>query len=295
MPIKSFVFGSTGYIGNAVAKYLRVKGHCVYGLTRSHSSSQILARDEIIPVIGTMQNISPYKSILLDCDNIILAAADYSDPNADILLLEALELLFKNSTKEPILLYTSGCWIYGDTNGKSVSEKDPVDPKSIVSGRRKTELIILNSSFWKGIVIRPGLVYGRSGGFWAKKLFDSTQESVILWGNPLTYWSLVHVDSLASAYHLLLNKVQSTSGQIFNCSGYNATKMKIIKSCHAISGIKKYFFCEPKADLEIGMSYDIQINSSKLTELGWKHHHSSLESAPELYFKSFKAINVVRK
>jgi nucleoside-diphosphate-sugar epimerase len=58
------VTGANGYIGTAVARaFVRVVW-TTYGLTRSQNSIAELAVEEIIPVIGSIDDIGHHKSIL---------------------------------------------------------------------------------------------------------------------------------------------------------------------------------------------------------------------------------------
>lgn len=52
MSRKVFVTGSTGFIGNAVAKRFVAGGYSVYGLVRSEEKSKELVKEEITPIIG---------------------------------------------------------------------------------------------------------------------------------------------------------------------------------------------------------------------------------------------------
>ena len=59
-----FVTGATGYIGLNVATAYRRAGHEVWGLTRSPQKANILARREIRPVTGSMQD--PGYNVITD-------------------------------------------------------------------------------------------------------------------------------------------------------------------------------------------------------------------------------------
>ncbi len=50
--MRVFVMGATGYIGFQVAQAFRRAGHAVWGLTRNAGRRQMLASQEIVPVVG---------------------------------------------------------------------------------------------------------------------------------------------------------------------------------------------------------------------------------------------------
>ena len=50
-----FVTGATGFIGLSVASALAQRGHRVLGLARTSEKARVLARREIEPVLGGLQ------------------------------------------------------------------------------------------------------------------------------------------------------------------------------------------------------------------------------------------------
>ena len=60
-----FITGATGYIGWTVANTFRRAGYRVWGLTRSKEKANRLEKNEIVPVIGSLQKPDSFKSIAL--------------------------------------------------------------------------------------------------------------------------------------------------------------------------------------------------------------------------------------
>ncbi len=167
--MKIFIMGATGFIGFSVAQAFRRAGHEVWGVTRSKEKTKILLQNEIFPVIGNMQNPDSYKKYIDECSVLIQAASD-NENNQSELDKKTIETFIKSSKEsdsKKTIIHTSGCWIYGDTKGKMVDESSPKDPIEMVKWRIGNENLVLNSKEVKGIVIRPGCVYGKQGSLYS--------------------------------------------------------------------------------------------------------------------------------
>lgn len=67
------------------------------------------------------------------------------------------------SSKLPSI-YTSGMWVHGSSTKEVVSDTTPlVNPNSLVAWRPVVEQALLEDDRVNGIVIRPALLYGKSG------------------------------------------------------------------------------------------------------------------------------------
>ncbi len=143
--MKVFVTGATGYIGFQVALALRRAGHRVWGLVRSQEKGQVLAKNEIIPVLGDMQRPESYLSVAEQCPVLIHAATEYSAERVTLerLTAESLIRLGNSGAKPKTFIYTSGVWVYGDTGGRLVDETSPLDAVSVVAWRPAHEQLVL--------------------------------------------------------------------------------------------------------------------------------------------------------
>ncbi|MDE2483648.1 MAG: NAD-dependent epimerase/dehydratase family protein, partial [candidate division NC10 bacterium] len=179
--MKVFVTGANGYIGLNVASAFRRAGHEVWGLVRSEKKAHTIATHEIRPVIGSMQQPDSYRQIAEQCAVLIHAAVDYQ---ADTFSLDrqTMEVLLATSNRDSqskIVVYTSGTWVYGDTLGKTVDEGASLRPAALVASRPGIEQMVLNASGVRGVVVRPGCVYGRQGGL-AGMWFDGPDKGRLL-------------------------------------------------------------------------------------------------------------------
>lgn len=298
--MKVFITGATGYIGSSVARIFRRAGYQVWGLTRSREKAVIMERDEIIPVIGSLHEPELFKAFALDCDVIIHTAIDYQAETA-ALEKQTIELFIenaKNSTITQTLLYTSGTWVYGDTSGQPVDENDPLAAIEEIAWWLEIEQIVLNSEALKGLVIRPGVMYGKSGGMtgmWFKGATNGNVVQIVGAGN--NHWAMVHVDDLAHAY--LLAARSSLGGEAFNVvDNTRNTVLKMASAAAQAAGSIHQIEFIPLEDAkkEMGAAFaealalDQIVEASKARELlGWQPAHQGFIPEVRTYYRAWKA------
>jgi len=214
--MKLFITGATGYIGFNVATTFRRAGCTVWGLTRSQEKASLLAGHEIQPVIGTLQEPDTFTALVAESDVIIHTAIDRIDAAArDTMTVKELLNVTQQAANPPTFIYTSSVWVYGDTHGQPVTEQSPLSPPEAVAWRPSVEQMVLNAGWIKGVVLRPGVVYGKSGGL-TSLWFDGASDNNVLQvvGDGYNHWAMVHVDDLAQGY--LLAAQRGVGGEVFN-------------------------------------------------------------------------------
>ncbi len=94
---------------------------------------------------------------------------------------------------------------YADTaeesGDKLVDETNPLDPIKLVAWRPAHEQLVLQAKAVRGLVIRPGCVYGGRGGMtgdWFAAAAAGKPPTVV--GSSQNRWAMVHIDDLADAY-----------------------------------------------------------------------------------------------
>jgi nucleoside-diphosphate-sugar epimerase len=296
--MKVFITGATGYIGFQVALALRRAGHKVWGLVRSQEKGQALAKNEIIPVIGSMQKPESYLSTAEQCSVLIHAATEYSADRVALekLTAESLIGVGNGGAKPKTLIYTSGVWVYGDTSCQMVDETSSLNPAKLVSWRPEVEEMVLNAQEVKGIVIRPGCVYGRQGGMtglWFKGAYQDKALKGIGDGN--NHWAMVQVEDLAEAY--VLAAESRLRGEVFNLA--DRSHSSISENLKAVAGATGYskeieFIPAEKASQTLGdyaycLALDQHVDASKATRLlGWQPKHSGFVEEVEAHFAAWK-------
>jgi len=297
--MKVFITGATGYIGFNVATALRRAGHEVWGLARTEEKAQLLARNEIHPIPGSLQAPDSFRARAEQCSVLIHAAADYTTDTFALDQKVVGELLnaARRGARPKTLIYTSGVWVHGDTGGKLVDETAPPAPPKLVSLRPVTEELVLKASGVRGLIIRPGCVYGRQGGLtgvWFKGAHTDKALKVVGDGN--NRWAMVHVDDLADGY--VRAAESGLAGEAFNLVDRSRSpvgEMARYVACAAGYEGTTAFVPVAEAAKTFGdtaecVAMDQQIDGRKATRLlGWQPKHNGFIDEVETYFASWKA------
>jgi nucleoside-diphosphate-sugar epimerase len=297
--MRVFITGATGYIGHAVAKAFRAKGHTVYGLVRSEAKGHILSLDEIWPVIGDLQQPDSYIKILDKVEVAVHCAFDFSQNGVDydMKTIETMVQAFSHSSLPRSILYTSGIWLYGSTGTTVVDESSPLNPIDLVQWRVEHEKRVLDAStsHLKTVVLRPGCVYGNVGGL-TNLLFSSIHHGEVLSiGEGSNHWAMVHVQDLAHAYVSVAEK--ELNGVTFNVVDDSSfTLREIVEAIARSAGLagKIRSISLEEAEKQMGpiargLVLDQQIDNSRIKRLlKWQIHHAPFIREMDLYFHAWK-------
>ena len=212
--MKVFVAGATGYIGSAVTKALLRRGHEVIGGARSDAAAAKLGKEGVEPLRVDLANPATLAAGARATDATIQAASSSdamsseTEPPASHAIVEALA----GSGKTFIL--TSGVWVYGATPGEPATEASKLNPVALTAWRLPVEEEVLTAQGLRGIVIRPGMVYGNGGGLVHLLVGQAKQGNVLLPGGGSNRWAAVHVEDLADLYVLALERKDAAG--VFN-------------------------------------------------------------------------------
>jgi nucleoside-diphosphate-sugar epimerase len=298
--MRIFITGASGYIGNAVAKAFRRSGHQVFGLVRSESKAQNLRAEEIIPVIGLLENPTTYLEEAKKAEVLIHCAFEASSSSVprDLQTIETLLEAANSSFLPRIIIYTSGVWVYGNTGNDFVDEAAPLNPLNLVKWRPAHEEKILKSAhdLLKPIVIRPGCVYGKSGGLTSIWFSSAVQGALTIVGNGQNTWSMVHIDDLAEAYVLAAEKELNCITLSINDGRNPLIKQiaeEIAKAVDFPSKIR--FLSYEEAFKQFGpVAEGLIVNQKVKNEramrlLGWRPRHPAFVDAVKDYYEAWKA------
>lgn len=297
--MKIFITGATGYIGFNVAMAYRRAGHAVWGLTRSEEKARNLARHEIRPVVGRMQDPGGWRDAAVGCNVLIHAAVDFeADPFAlDRQTVEFLHSLAKQGPQPKTLIYTSGVWVYGDTRGRMVDETTPLNPPRMVARRPGIEQLVLDAADVHGLVIRPGCVYGYQGGLTGMWFGGAVQEkSLSAAGDGANRWAMVHADDLADAY--LRAGESGLRGEVFNIT--DRSRWSVAEMLTAVARATGHtgrirFIPTAEAAKSMGdfaecLALDQHVDARKaVRRLGWQPKHGGFVDEVEACFMSWNA------
>jgi nucleoside-diphosphate-sugar epimerase len=281
-----FLTGATGYIGGAIADALQRTGHMVLGLAHSDKSAKVLQERSMSPLRGDLRDPASLAQGARQADAVIHAATMNSSDmaEADIAAVEAI-LAALEGTNKPFI-YTSGCWVLGNSGDTVADEESPTDPPAIVAWRPALERRILAAAEHgvHAIVLRPANVYGRAGGIPAMLINLARQSGTAHYiGTGENHCPMVQVDDLADAYVRALAK--APAGTLFNIPGSPAMRFKeIARAISQVAGLHgrtESWTLEdarqvlgPLAD---ALALDLQVSGARAHRLlGWAPHAPSV-------------------
>jgi len=273
----------------------------VYGLTRDPHNISHLKAHEIIPVIGDAKNVEEFKQYLKACPVIVDCSNSMPDkPDAPefqpLGILKATEEISKS--RDPLLppkifVYTSGIMVYGN-DPRVRDEAWPVGTHFYAQFRRKVEEAVTHSPHVSGTVIRPGWVFGGTGGGVADSFFFRNPSKLVLYGRSKDRrFSWIHIDDLAEAYVAAVIKPFASRGQIFNIvNGYdNPAFVDLAIKGSRLAGYKGEIYWEENRNyMDEAADATVILNSLQATALlGWTPKIFGFLDNLELYYESYKA------
>jgi len=276
--MRVFITGASGYIGTAVCAAVKKHGHDVVGLARSAESIEKLKAAGVHPVAGSLSDHSVLREMTHDADAVIHCAFEQSaeGPGLESGALDAM--LGAVDTDHEAFIYTSGVWVYGDTGGKTVDERAPLNPIPLVAWRPAMEKKVQDAQRHKlrTIVIRPGLVYGGNGGIVGMMIGLAKAQQLAIFGDGKNHWQMVHVEALAELYALAIDRAPSDS--LYNGVSSDSVQYGDLAraasrvaggdgNVHAVSLEEGRKMVGPFAD---ALALDQRISGAKaVRELGW--------------------------
>jgi nucleoside-diphosphate-sugar epimerase len=235
--MKILVTGATGYIGGAVANALMRSGHQVLGLARSESSAARLQAAGISSLSGDFLDKASLAKAVEAVDAVVstasVAAVEATprgfadDRDAVGVMLDTIRGTGKT------LIFTSGSAVAGTFGRGEASEtvfdedvalplpEDVVVPTGVevpamlvaglasaMAARVQTEKDVLGTAGIRGIVMRPGLVYGHGASYDIPGLIAMAKANGAAphLGQGALRQGYVHVDDLAELYRLAVER-----------------------------------------------------------------------------------------
>lgn len=296
--MKILVIGASGYIGYAVASALARAGHELYGLVRRPEAAIMLHKAEIRPVMGKLQEPASFSETAAQCSVMIYAAADYQVDTlaVDRATVEALLSIAQRGPRPKMLIYTSGVWVHGDTGDGMVDETTPLRPARAVQARPDIERLMLEHPQVRGLVIRPGCVYGGRGGLTGMWFEGAEKGELRVIGDGRNRWALVHIEDLADAYRRLAES--GLSREVFNITDRSrATVNDMAEAVVRAAGGKAKITHVPLADAEKQMGafaeclvLNQHVDSRKAVHLlGWQPRHGGFVDGVQTYYQAWKS------
>jgi len=327
-PPTVFVTGANGYIGNAVARAFVRAGWITYGLVRSQSSCAALAVEEIIPIVGSIDDTSSYDSILNAIPTALNAIVSTTEALSDYvphfnhtlsLLRTLADATVKTGGSKPLVIFTSGCKDYGvgphydGEPGLTPHTEDlPINPPPLLALRAQNATKIFDhTDLFRPVLVRPTNVYGRSASYYAgffllAEAAVRTASSVVLPSKPNAVLCALHVDDCGDAYVAIAShmKLESVEGQIFNISPRRYETVKEVTTAllkeYDIKADPEYVSPEewqPRDQPWLAMlvGFPQWTDSTKLRNLtGWTDHRPLFAETIGIYRKAFEAADELK-
>jgi nucleoside-diphosphate-sugar epimerase len=196
-----FVTGATGYIGSVVTQRLVSAGHAVTALARSERTRACLAEQGVAPAPGDLTDVRRVAELASAADAVVWVATSNRE-DIDAPAVAAILERLRGSGKT--FLYTSGVWVHGDTRGLA-DEDSPLEAAELVAWRVPVEQRVLATAGVRGLVVRPGIAYGRNGGIPTMPTASVNGRGAARFvGSGDNRWATVFVDDLAELYRRAL-------------------------------------------------------------------------------------------
>ncbi len=298
--MKVFVSGGSGYIGSAVALRLKKAGHDVLALVRSKAKAEKVAAAGVKLVEADLGDSASWAAAAYGRNAVVHCAFAQAENGVELdrrFITSARDLL--RGQVGATLVYTSGCWVYGDT-ADVADESAELKPAKLVGWRPGHEKLALEAAKdgVRAVVVRPAVVYGGANGGIPGGFFGSAQKggAAQLVGDGRNRWPMVHVDDLAELYVRLVER--APAGAIYNaCDASRATVKEIAQAASRAAGKDGEVSMIPvdQARAKMGVFADALVLDQRLSsekaenELDWRPRHEGfIPEADELY-KAWRA------
>jgi nucleoside-diphosphate-sugar epimerase len=301
LPLRVFVTGATGYIGRALVRELVEAGHTVLGLTHRREGLDELDLSGVEGVLGDLREPDRYRAEAVASDVIIHLALDPSDrASTDRVAVETLIWAAQRrdeAARDGVpsgLIYTSGCFVLGDTGGTPADEHAPLRPPEIVAFRPTHERMVLaaSSDDVAAAVIRPGMVFGGMLGLFAGFFETSVDQGAAAFvGEGRNRWSPVYVGDVARLYRVV---AELRAGGIYHAVDGTAVPVATLAAAAseaAGAGGRTRSIPLEEARRTMGgnadaLAMDQVLTAQRARDLGWKPEHLPFtESAGELFLE----------
>ncbi|KAI0340673.1 NAD(P)-binding protein [Trametopsis cervina] len=296
--MRVLVFGAAGFIGYPLSQALVRAGHTVYGQTRSPNSAKQLVANEINAIVAGPLDVASWESIIGTVDVVIEALGGQEKRTIAVELFSTITKLAQErrpaGSAKITYIWTAGTWFHGDDRKNIVSDTTPLNaPMSLLSWGPAIQESIISSSILNGIVIRPSMVYGRSGSIFGI-MFKSAYEGKLTWpGKPGGRLAVIHQDDVADFYVRVAEQGAVAKGLVFDVSDTATVGVDdLLARLAETVGLNGYEYAEPTNP------YEEAIASTSLVRpylgralLGWYPRKNDLVENIEAYYNAWKANN----
>lgn len=216
--MRVLVTGATGFVGSAVVRALRADGHDVAALVRDPAHADRVAETGAVLHRGDMLEPRTYVPLVADVDAVVhaaqLAVPGRLTPTRSAQVFAADAVMTATLADACVqhgrrLVYTGGCFDWGDHGDSWIDEATALDPSPMGVGHAQQARYLDRRHHDDGLdVVRisPAFVYGPGGLFKTAFVDQARAGRLRCIGRGRNWWSCVHVDDLATAYTAALTR-----------------------------------------------------------------------------------------
>lgn len=294
------VTGATGFIGAAVVRRLRSAGHDVTALVRDAGRAAATAPPGVVLHEGDMVVPESYAPLVADVDAVV-HAAQLATPGrltrarshrlfaADALMTRTLADACVDHGRR--LVYTGGCFDWGDRGAEWITESTALTPSPMGVGHARQAAYLDGRHLGDGLdVVRlsPAFVYGPGGLFKTAFIDQARKGRLRCIGRGDNWWSCVHVDDLAAAYQAALESAPAGASYAV-ADGQPVTLREITDLTTDALGRPRVGTAPPfllaallGSTLVSSLITSFRIDATRSrTDLGWDPEHPSFRTAVE--------------
>lgn len=268
----------------------------------------------VIPVVGDVTDTESWTPLIATVDVVIdaVGSPDNSTLAGKLVAAAASAAKSLRPSHAPKLtyIYTSGTWVHGENRKDTKTDTSPLtEPIPLVAWRPAVEQQVVTNPDVNGIVIRPALVYGRSGSITAQ-LFQTAYNGKVSWyGTPGGRWAVIHTDDVAELFLLAAEKAALVGGKIFDAANDTTVSVDdLLSRILEVSGAQgpfEYVKPENREWLSINSynhaAYTMIVFQSAIATtsllrpylarslLGWHPKKAGLIEGLETYYNAWKA------
>ena len=298
--MRVLVTGATGFVGGGIVRALLADGHEVHGLVRDVAAAARLERDGVVLHAGDMREPASYVAVVGQVDSVVQAAQLSTSGRvtrgraAQVFAAEhTMTTALANACLDQgrRLLYTGGCFDWGDHGEEWITEETALSPSPMGEGHAREARLLQDMHAERGLdVVRlnPGFVYG-PGGLLRSAFVDQAKKGRLRCiGTGSNWWSCVHVDDLGRAYAAALTGARPGSYyavadsdpiRLRDLTDVITDAMKLPRVGSWPAWLVGLFTGRP---LVASLVTSFRVDASRIrTELGWQPGHPSFrESGP---------------
>jgi nucleoside-diphosphate-sugar epimerase len=298
--MRVLVTGATGFVGGGIVRALLADGHEVHGLVRDVAAAARLETDGVVLHAGDMREPASYVPLVGQVDSVVQAAQ--LSTSGRVTRARAAEVFAAEHTMTTALanacldhgrrlLYTGGCFDWGDHGDEWITEETALSPSPMGEGHAREAGLLQHMHAERGLdVVRlnPGFVYG-PGGLLGSVFVDQARKGRLRCiGTGSNWWSCVHVDDLGRAYAAALTGARpggyyavadSDPIRLRDLTDVVTDAMKLPRVGSWPAWLVGLFAGRP---LVASLVTSFRVDASRIrTELGWQPGHPSFrESGP---------------